>query len=117
MTNTDQRKPAGKCSAHATASGYLGCEGAIPSAPLLPNGHGHAAQQFFFQGLQISLPSSTHRLSQYREVSLPNLAGAVGTAQEVKCLQFAGRRLSRLNLGLFQGSQTALDNTGLKHAT
>src|SRR6201997_1980564 len=37
---------------------------------LFPNGCVHASPQFFFQGSQLGLPPLTHRLSQYREVSL-----------------------------------------------
>src|SRR5580693_2269809 len=56
---------------------------------LFPNGRVHASPQFFFQSPQLRLPPLTHRLAQYREVSLPSLPTTVRKTQEVKRLRFA----------------------------
>src|SRR5580704_9926495 len=56
---------------------------------LFPNGRVHASPQFFFQSPQLSLPPLTHRLAQYRELSLPSLPATVRKTQEVERLRFA----------------------------
>ena len=43
---------------------------------LFPNGRVQASPQLFFQGSQLGLPPQSHRLSQYREVSLPSFPAA-----------------------------------------
>ena len=63
---------------------------------LFPNGRVHASPQFFFQCSQLSLPPLTHRLSQYREVSLPSFPTAVGKTQKVKRLRIAGATISSI---------------------
>src|SRR5580700_8839804 len=57
--------------------------------PLFPNGRVQAAPQFFFQSPQLRLPPLAHRLSQYREKSLPSLPVTVRKTQEVERLRFA----------------------------
>jgi len=49
----------------------------------------HASPQFFFQSPQLGLPPLAHRLSQYREVSLPSFPATVREPQEVERLRFA----------------------------
>src|SRR5215467_1435001 len=63
---------------------------------LFPNGRMHASPQFIFQNSQLSLPPLTHRLSQYREVSLPSFPAAVRKTQEVERLRFAPATLSSI---------------------
>ena len=63
---------------------------------LFPYGRVHASPQFFFQSPQLSLPPLAHRLSQYREVSLPGLAAAMRKTQEVKRLRLAVATLSSI---------------------
>ena len=63
---------------------------------LFPNGRVHASPQFFFQGSQLGLPPLTHRLSQYREVSLPGFPAAMRKTQEVERLRFAAAPVSSI---------------------
>src|SRR5580700_5958735 len=56
---------------------------------LFPNGRVQASPQFFFQSPQLSLPPLAHRLSQYREMSLPGFPAAVRKTQEVERFRFA----------------------------
>jgi hypothetical protein len=63
---------------------------------LFPNGCVHASPQFFFQGPQLGLPPLAHRLSQYREVSLPGFPAAMRKTQEVERLRFAAAPVSSI---------------------
>src|SRR5215831_13223600 len=60
---------------------------------LFPNGRVHASPQLLVQGSQLGLPSLSHRLSQYREVSLPSFPATMRKTQEVERLRFAAAKL------------------------
>jgi len=62
---------------------------------LFPNGRVHASPQFFFQSPQLSLPPLTHRLVQYREVSLPSLPTTVRKPKKLNVSGLPSPRFGR----------------------
>src|SRR5205807_1668303 len=80
---------------------------------LFLNGRVHALPQFLFQNPQLGLPPLAHRLSQYREASLPGFPAPMHKPQEVERLRFAGpslpsigyRKAAKLDDARFVGMQ------------
>ena len=65
---------------------------------LLRNRHVHASPQFLSQGPQLGLPPLPHRLSQYREASLPGFSATMRETQKVKRPRFAVAPVSPVSL-------------------
>src|SRR4029450_10751970 len=58
-------------------------------------GLGHGLAKFFFDLLQLRLPSPAHRLPEHDKLSLARLTAAVGKPKKVKGLRFPSPRLRR----------------------